>query len=231
MVSTYLLVSLVPLLPLLGFLIISLNIKRFTQGVTSFIACGAMLISFLISVYILITLVNISMDGVHISQRVPLFTWISAGGFTADISFLIDPLSSLMLLIITGVGFLIHVYSIGYMHDDEGFNRFFSYLNLFVFFMLLLVMGSNYLLMFVGWEGVGLCSYLLIGFWFKNKDYTSAANKAFIMNRIGDLGLIIGIVLIFVLFGSVQYNEVFAKAGSFGVGSEMITLITVLLFV
>ena len=140
---------------------------------------------------------------------VTLFDWISAGNFKASISFLVDPLSSLMLLIITGVGFLIHVYSIGYMHDDEGYNRFFSYLNLFIFFMLLLVMGSNYLLMFVGWEGVGLCSYLLIGFWFKNHDYNDAANKAFIMNRIGDLGLLLGIILIFINFGSFDYDRCF----------------------
>ena len=136
-----------------------------------------------------------------------------------------------MLLIITGVGFLIHVYSVGYMHDDAAFNRFFSYLNLFIFFMLLLVMGSNYLLMFVGWEGVGLCSYLLIGFWFKNQDYMNAANKAFIMNRIGDLGLILGVILIFVQFGSIQYFDVFAQAGASAEGSPILTLITILLFV
>jgi NADH-quinone oxidoreductase subunit L len=233
MVSTYTLVSLVPLLPLLGFLIIALNVKKLTHGVASFIACGAMLISFIISSYILITLIGLNADGYEISQKVDLFTWIKVGGFTADISFLIDPLSILMMTIITGVGFLIHVYSVGYMHDDEGFNRFMSYLNLFVFFMLLLVMGSNYLLMFVGWEGVGLCSYLLIGFWFKNQNYTSAANKAFIMNRIGDLGLILGVILIFVQFGSIDYQQVFAKAGngSFEIGAASITLITVLLFI
>src|SRR5438105_3997909 len=115
------------------------------------------------------------------------------------------------------------------MLGDDGFNRFFSYLNLFVFFMLLLVMASNYLLMFVGWEGVGLCSYLLIGFWFKNQDYNRAANKAFIMNRIGDLGLIIGVILIFVNFGSINYSEVFSKAG--GIDTSILTLITILLFV
>src|SRR5690606_25503127 len=126
------------------------------------------------------------------------FTWFSSGGFSVSFSLLADRLSSLMMLIITGVGFLIHVYSVGYMHGDEGYNRFFSYLNLFIFFMLILVMGSNYLLMFVGWEGVGLCSYLLIGFWFRNQDYNDAAKKAFIMNRIGDLGMILGIILVFV---------------------------------
>ena len=109
-----------------------------------------------------------------------------------------------MLLIITGVGFLIHLYSVGYIHDDEGFGKFFSYLNLFIFFMLLLVLGANYLIMFIGWEGVGLCSYLLIGFWFTNPDYADAAKKAFIMNRIGDLGFLIGIFLIIHMFGSVS---------------------------
>jgi NADH-quinone oxidoreductase subunit L len=115
------------------------------------------------------------------------------------------------------------------MHHDEGFNRFFSYLNLFVFFMLLLVMGANYLVMFVGWEGVGLCSYLLIGFWFRNQEYNNAANKAFIMNRIGDLGMLLGVILIFVHFGSIQYTEVFAKATS--LDTNTLTLITMLLFV
>jgi NADH-quinone oxidoreductase subunit L len=161
--------------------------------------------------------------------EVTLFRWISAGGFSATMSFLVDPLSSLMLLIITGVGFLIHVYSVGYMHGDEGFNRFFSYLNLFVFFMLLLVMGANYLVMFIGWEGVGLCSYLLIGFWFKNQPYNDAANKAFIMNRIGDLGMLLGIILIIINFGSIQYTEVLPNAATVDQGT--LTLITMLLFV
>ena len=135
--------------------------------------------------------------------KVPKYTlldWINAGSFSASFTFLIDPLSSIFLLIITGVGFLIHVYSVGYMHDDDNHNIFFAYLNLFVFFMLMLVMGSSYILMFVGWEGVGLCSYLLIGFWFKNKSYNDAAKKAFIMNRIGDLGFLLGMILIFKTF-------------------------------
>lgn len=229
MVSIDWLVSLVPLFPLLGFLIVALNVRKLSHGTASVIACGVILLSFLTSLYLFILLLNLPEESRSIT--VTLFDWIKTDTFSTSFSFLVDPLSGLMLLIITGVGFLIHLYSIGYMHDDEAFNRFFSYLNLFVFFMLLLVMGSNYLLMFVGWEGVGLCSYLLIGFWFKNKDYTSAANKAFIMNRIGDLGLILGVILIFVLFGSIEYSEVFAKASSFTSGTEMITLITVLLFV
>ncbi len=226
MVDIKVLIALVPILPLIGFLLIALNTKRFVQGVTSIIACGSVLASFGISVALFVLLLN-APEGTQ--YTVTLFNWISAGDFSASFSFMIDPLSSLMLLIITGVGFLIHMYSIGYMHHDAGYNRFFSYLNLFVFFMLLLVMGSNYLLMFVGWEGVGLCSYLLIGFWFKNQDYNNAANKAFIMNRIGDLGLVLGVILIFVNFGSLQYTDVFANAMS--MDTQTLTLITVLLFI
>ena len=136
-----------------------------------------------------------------------------------------------MLLIITGVGFLIHVYSVGYMSHNKAFARFFSYLNLFVFFMLILVLGSNYVLMFAGWEGVGLCSYLLIGFWFKNNEYNNAANKAFIMNRIGDLGFLLGIILMFITFGSVQFSDVFAGAQSFPDNQATIVAITMLLFI
>ncbi len=229
MVSIDLLIGLVPFFPLLGFAIIALSVNKIPNTVASYIACGSVLLSFIISAVLFLQLANAPED--QRSLTATFFTWFSAGNFSAKIGFLVDPLSSLMLLIITGVGFLIHVYSIGYMHDDPAVNRFFSYLNLFVFFMLLLVMGSNYLLMFVGWEGVGLCSYLLIGFWFKNKDYTNAANKAFIMNRIGDLGLIIGVVLIFIQFGSVEYAKVLPKADELVSGSQMLTLITILLFV
>ena len=228
MVNSELIIALIPLLPLFGFLFISLFVNRISKPLASVIASGSVLISFLLAVITFIQLIGLPVDQRVI--QVDLFNWISVADFSAKISFLIDPLSSLMLLIITGVGFLIHVYSIGYMHDDAGSNRFFSYLNLFVFFMLLLVMGSNYLLMFVGWEGVGLCSYLLIGFWFKNKDYTHAANKAFIMNRIGDLGLIVGVILIFIHFGSVEYSSVLDAVSKQG-GSEILTLITILLFV
>src|ERR1041384_7471491 len=131
-----------------------------------------------------------------------------------------------MLLVVTGVGFLIHVYSIGYMNHDEDYPRFMSYMNLFVFFMLILVLGNNYVLMFAGWEGVGLCSYLLIGFWFKNNDYNNAANKAFIMNRIGDLGFLLGIILMFVHFGSISFGEVFGAAKSMPDNQPVIVAIT-----
>lgn len=227
MVSIETLALLIPVFPLVGFLLVALNVKRLPHGVASTIACGSVLLSFIAAVMVFITLLGLPEDSRSIT--VDAFTWIKAGSFTANMSFLIDPLSSIFLLIITGVGFLIHVYSIGYMHDDAGFNRFFSYLNLFVFFMLLLVMGSNYLVMFIGWEGVGLCSFLLIGFWFKNQSYNDAANKAFIMNRIGDLGLLLGILLIFLNFGTINYSNVAALAPQFS--TETLTLITVLLFV
>ena len=136
-----------------------------------------------------------------------------------------------MLLIITGVGFLIHVYSIGYMKGDEGYARFFSYLNLFIFFMLLLVLGADYIVLFAGWEGVGLCSYLLIGFWFKNDSYNNAANKAFIMNRIGDLGFLLGIILIYITFGSTSFSVVFSSAALFSNNDNVIVAITILLFI
>jgi NADH-quinone oxidoreductase subunit L len=229
MVSMTLLISLIPLLPLLGFLIVSLNVKKLPHWGATVAACGSVLIAFLVSVVVFIQLLGQGEEERFFA--VTVFDWISTDTFSSSIGFYIDPLSALMLLIITGVGFLIHVYSVGYMHDDPAFNRFFSYLNLFVFFMLLLVMGNNYLLMFVGWEGVGLCSYLLIGFWFKNQNYTAAANKAFIMNRIGDLGLILGVVLIFAQFGSVQYADVLPKYASLTAGAPAITLITILLFV
>ncbi|MEI9920462.1 MAG: NADH-quinone oxidoreductase subunit L [Bacteroidota bacterium] len=211
--------ALIPLFPLLGFLLISLNVNRLQKYVAATIACGMMLLAFLVGVYTFFTTSG--------PVQIDLFTWIKAGSFESTFGFLIDPLSLIFILVITGVGFLIHVYSIGYMHDDEGQNRFFSYLNLFVFFMLLLVMGSNYLIMFVGWEGVGLCSYLLIGFWFRNQEYNSAANKAFIMNRIGDLGMLIGIVMIFMNYGSLDYGTVFGGNHN----TAITTTITLLLFV
>ncbi len=221
------LVYLVPLLPLLGWALIGLLGKKLSKGSISLIGCGSVLGAFALSAGIFLEVLN----GTNKSTVVHLFSWIHAGTFSADFSFLVDPLSCLFLLIITGVGFLIHVYSVGYMHDDERFHTFFTYMNLFVFFMLLLVLGSNYLLMFVGWEGVGLCSYLLIGFWFKNTEYNKAANKAFIMNRVGDLGFVLGIILIFLTFGSISYGDVFGMAKGFSSGQPVMIAITLLLFI
>ena len=159
-----------------------------------------------------------------------VYTWIASGPFKVSVAFLIDPLSLIMLLVVSGVSTLIHIYSIGYMHDDEGFYRYFTYLNLFVFAMLILVSANNFLLMFVGWEGVGLCSYLLIGFWYEKQSASDAGKKAFVVNRIGDFGFLLGIFLIFWTFGSVNFTEVFPLAAKYPVGSGVLTAITLCLF-
>jgi len=216
--------ALIPFFPLAGFVIIGLLQKKLSKNIAAILACTTILISFIISLGVFM-----SISGQ--SQEVQIAPWMNVGSFSASFTFLLDPLSSIFLMIITGIGFLIHVYSVGYMHDDEKHNVFFSYMNLFVFFMLVLVLASSYLLMFVGWEGVGLSSYLLIGFWFKNKSYNDAAKKAFVMNRIGDLGFLLGIILLFITFGSSDYHTVFQKAQGFMSGDTMITVITLLLFV
>lgn len=221
------LVWLVPLFPLIGFLINGLGRNILPKGVIGFIGSLTVLASFIISVG-LFAEINAGADK---SISVNLFDWIQSGSLKIPFAFLVDPLSALMLLIITGIGFLIHVYSTGYMHHDAGFGKFFAYLNLFVFFMLLLVLGSNYVVMFIGWEGVGLCSYLLIGFWFSNPSYASAAKKAFVMNRIGDLGFLIAVFLIFNAFGSVEFSKIFPQAANLAPGNDILFLITILLFI
>ena len=221
------LVWLIPLFPLLGFLINGLGRNMLSKTVVGFVGCFSVLASFAVSVGIFLELNSSETK----SFIIPIFDWISAGTVKIPFSFLIDPLSALMLLIVTGIGFLIHVYSTGYMNHDAGFGKFFSYLNLFIFFMLLLVLGSNYVVMFIGWEGVGLCSYLLIGFWFSNAAYASAAKKAFIMNRIGDLGFLIAVFLIFTTFNSVEFANVFPQAANMVSGDSTLILITALLFV
>jgi NADH-quinone oxidoreductase subunit L len=219
------LVALIPLFPLIGFLINGFFGKKISKGLSGAIASLSILASFILSILVFAELQASSVK----EHVVHVFSWINSGHLSIPFEFLVDPLSSWFLLIITGIGFLIHIYSTGYMHDDEGFSRFFTYHNLFVFFMLLLVLGNNYLITFVGWEGVGLCSYLLIGFWYKNTAYNNAAKKAFIMNRIGDLGFLLGIILIFVNFGSITYTEIFDQAGT--VDPATITVIALLLFV
>jgi NADH-quinone oxidoreductase subunit L len=217
---------LIPILPLAGFIINGIGRNTLTKAVIGFIGSALVLISFGISVGLFLQI-----NDTHKAINVDLFNWFAAGNVKISFAFLIDQLSALMLLIITGVGFLIHLYSVGYMKDDAGFGKFFAYLNLFIFFMLLLVMGSNYLIMFIGWEGVGLCSYLLIGFWYTNPDYADAAKKAFIMNRIGDLGFIIAIFIIMIIFGSANFADIFKLAGTKDFASAPYTLITILLFV
>lgn len=217
---------LIPVLPLAGFIINGIGRKSLSEKAIGFIGSFLVLISFGLSVA---AFLQVKSTGHAIN--VELFDWITVGNFHVPFAFVVDQLSSLMLLIITGVGFLIHLYSIGYMHLDEGYGKFFAYLNLFVFFMLLLVLGSNYVVMFIGWEGVGLCSYLLIGYWFTNPSYADAAKKAFIMNRIGDLGFLLGIYMIYQYFGSFAFADVFSKAATVHAGSVPFVLITILLFV
>ena len=225
-----LLIILIPVFPLLGFLILGLGFNRIPKKITSGIGPGTVLLSLSGSLIVFFHLLSGGGSGTPNRIVTNLFEWISFSGFSVSFSFLIDPLSALMLLIITGVGFLIHLYSVGYMKDDPGYNRFFAYMNLFVFFMLLLVMGAGYLILFIGWEGVGLCSYLLIGFWFKNQEFNDAAKKAFIMNRIGDLGFLLGIFLLFTTFGSLNYLDIFTRAQGMHPGTVVITAITLLLF-
>ena len=218
---------LVPALPLLGFLITGLAYKRLKHNQAGIIASVIVGLSFLISVALFFILGNSGQN----SATVTLFNWIAIGNMNIPFAFLIDHLSLTMMLIVTGVGTLIHIYSIGYMHGDDRVNSFFAQMNLFTFSMLLLVMGANYLVLFIGWEGVGLCSYLLIGFWFKNPAYNYAARKAFVMNRIGDLGFILGIILLFFTFKSVSFSEIFTQASAMQAGAPVITLITLLLLV
>lgn len=214
---------LIPLFPLIGFLLNAFFGKRMGNKASGWVACLAMLASFVCSV-----IVFSQVQSTGKAEVVSVFDWINSGALKIPFEFLIDQLSSVFLLVITGIGFLIHVYSTAYMKEDEGFSRYFSYLNLFVFFMLLLVMGNNYLILFTGWEGVGLASYLLIGFWFKETANNNAARKAFVMNRIGDLGFLLGMFLIFTTYGTLTYGEIFDNPGE---GNTMVTAIALLLFV
>ncbi len=220
------LVYLIPLFPLISWAIIGLLNRNLSKSLTGIVASGSVLASFVVAALIF-------MEKLHnpAAETVTLFDWISVGNFSAKMSFLVDGLSAIFLMVITGVGFLIHLYSTGYMHEDDGFRRFFAYLNLFVFFMLLLVLGDNFLVMFIGWEGVGLCSYLLIGFWFKNIDYSSAAKKAFIMNRIGDLGLLLGIFLIYQTTQSIGFQQVMSAESMLKFTPPVLTAATLFLFI
>ncbi len=219
------LVYLVPLFPLIGFLINGLGRKSLSKSMISIIGCGVMLASFVVS---LMVFFDVKANG---ATTVELFSFIRAADFQIPFAFQVDQLSSLFLLIITGIGFLIHLYSAAYMHEEEEqhFGRYFAYLNLFVFSMLLLVLGANYVIMFIGWEGVGLCSYLLIGYWFKNDQYNYAAKKAFVMNRIGDLGFLLAVFWLLFKLGTVTYGDVFSRVSE--LSSFDITAITILLFV
>ncbi|MBL0233311.1 MAG: NADH-quinone oxidoreductase subunit L [Chitinophagaceae bacterium] len=217
----------IPLLPLIGFLINGLGRNYLSKGLTSIIGSGTILAAFAMSIWVFL---HVKEGGGYVAHY---FDFISVGKLVIPFEFKVDELSSLFLLIITGVGFLIHLYSTAYMHEEKPahFARYFSYLNLFVFSMLLLVMGANFVIMFIGWEGVGLCSYLLIGYWFKNQEYNKAANKAFIMNRIGDLAFLIAIFWIISKLNTVSYDEVFTAASLAKFSATDLTAITLLLFV
>lgn len=223
MVNLYVLI----LAPLMGFLINGLMGKSLPKSVSGIISSLAVFVSFVISSIYFFGFVG----GTQAPIDANVFDWITAGETKISFGLLLDQLSGLWLMIITGIGFLIHVYSIGYMHDDENFSRFFAYLNLFIFFMLLLVLGNNFLVMFIGWEGVGLCSYLLIGFWFKNQPYNDAAKKAFIMNRIGDLGFLIGMFLILFYFKTLNYGQLKEALASTQASHGLLIAITMCLFV
>jgi len=224
---------LIPLLPFLGFLVDASFGRRLSKALSGAIACGAMAGSFAVSLVAVWRLVGQPEEAREITTRV--FTWITSGDFTAGFTLRLDPLSVVMILIVTGIGLLIHIYSTAYMHEesDAEFARYFSYLNLFAAFMLVLVLGANFLVLFVGWEGVGLCSYLLIGFWYQKKSASDAGKKAFIVNRIGDFGFVLGVLLLFTRFGTIDFQEVARAAADLGpeTGFGTISLITLLLFV
>lgn len=214
------------LLPLLGFLINGLFGKNLPKIVVGSLATAMVFASFCIAVSIFM-----NFDSESQPVIVKAFEWFRVNGVQINFGFQIDQLSLMMIMIITGIGSLIHLYSIGYMSHDKGFYKFFTYLNLFIFSMLLLVMGSNYLILFIGWEGVGLCSYLLIGFWYTNEEYGKAARKAFIMNRIGDLALLIGIFMLASQTNAVDYLTIRENAGKFELDGTVIIFITASLFI
>jgi NADH-quinone oxidoreductase subunit L len=219
---------LIPALPLAGFLANGILGRRLPKSAVSLIAVGSVALSL---VWVLRTLAALApLEASHAERY---FTWIESGAFSVAFELAVDRLTAVMLLVVTGVGLLIHIYSIGYMGQEGGYYRFFAYMNLFMFFMLTLVLANNYLVMFVGWEGVGLCSYLLIGFYFLRKSATTAANKAFIVNRIGDFGFSLAMFLMLVHFGSLDFSRVFAAAGGLPRESEagLVTTICLLLFV
>lgn len=218
---------LVPALPLLGFVLNGLFGKFLGKRFVSVVGPLVIGLAFLQSVRLFFTM--LSTEGKVLREN--LYTWMQTGILDLNVAFQVDSLSALFLLIITGVGFLIHVYSIGYMHEEAAYYRYFSYLNLFVFFMLILVLGDNFVLMFVGWEGVGLCSYLLIGYYFEKQAAVDACKKAFIVNRVGDFGFLSGVLLIFIYFETLVFDEVNAQAALvLEPGGLIVTLITLFLF-
>ena len=217
-------VILIPLFPLIAVLVNGLLGHRYSTDLAGRIAVGSIGLSFLCAVAVVAGVLSDPAP-----REVIAYSWIFGGDLHVNFGFLIDPLTAVMLMVVTGVGFLIHVYSVGYMHGEDGFTRFFVYMNLFMVSMLLLVMGNNFLVLFIGWEGVGLCSYLLIGYYFNKVSAAKAATKAFVVNRIGDAGFLLAIFLIFVNFKTLDYLKVFENANQLSV--EMATVITLCLLV
>lgn len=212
--------------PFVGFLFNIFLGSKVSRNVSGAIGTLTVVVSFLLSICFF---AQLNQNGKPF--EITLFDWIQVSNFKLDFGILLDQLSLLWLLFVTGIGSLIHLYSISYMHDDENMHKFFAYLNLFVFFMITLVIGSNLLVMFIGWEGVGLCSYLLIGFWYKNQPYNDAAKKAFIMNRIGDLGFLIGMFVIAALFSTLNYTEIKTALSAGNADSAMLGLAALCLFI
>ena len=224
------LTCLVPLFPLIGSIINGFFGLRIGKNAVGIIAAGSMALSFLTSILVFIGFLLLP-EGQHIFEQV-VWSWFGAGDFSVDFGFQVDPLTLVMMFVVTGVGFIIHVYAIGYMHEEYSFYRFFAYFNLFASAMLLLIMGNNFLLMFIGWEGVGCCSYFLIGYYFEKKSACDAGTKAFIVNRVGDFAFLLAVMYIFNIFGTIDFSEVMHAAPEKLVyAGEAVTIITMLLFV
>ena len=225
--------ALIPLFPFLGFIVNATMGRRLPKGISGGLASLAMVASFVVSAISVWQLAGMSPEARSIEQT--LYTWIASGDLNIALAFRVDQLSAVMILVVTGIGSLIHIYSTAYMHDevDSEFARYFSYLNLFAAFMLVLVLGSNFPVMFVGWEGVGLCSYLLIGFWFKKQSANDAGKKAFIVNRVGDYAFILGMLAIFAKFGTLDFQGVASAVAALPVetGFGILSLATLLLFI
>ena len=226
-------ISLIPLFPLLGFLLNATLGRRLPKAVSGGLASVAMLASFAVSALLVWRLAG--MDPARRAIEETLYTWIAAGSLSVELGFRIDPLSAVMILVITGIGSLIHIYSTAYMHDetDSEFARYFSYLNLFAAFMLVLVLGANFPVLFVGWEGVGLCSYLLIGFWYRKRSAADAGKKAFVVNRVGDYAFLLGMFALFAEFGTLDFQRIASAVAALPpeAGFGIISLATLLLFV
>ncbi|HJU05113.1 MAG TPA: NADH-quinone oxidoreductase subunit L, partial [Nitrospiraceae bacterium] len=219
-----LLVILIPALPLAAVLLNGLLGHRYSHDLAHRLAWGSVGLSFLLAIAVFVQTLQ---SGV--AREVIAYRWIFGGDLAINLAFLIDPLTCIMLLVVTGVGFLIHLYSVGYMHGEDGFTRFFTYMNLFMVSMLLLVMGNNYVVLFIGWEGVGLCSYLLIGYYYDRVSAAKAATKAFVVNRIGDAGFLLAIFLVYLNFHTLDYMPVMAQAGK--LSTEMATAIALCLLI